>query len=217
MKQRKRGAICVPQQKVLVESKTQGSIALKALMREALIIVLGVAGLALSARIRLILPFTPVPFTLQTLVLFYEILALGRRAWRITATYVLLGLAGLPVFAYGGGPGYVSSPTFGYLLGFTVAAAVGGWIIGGGLLVTPRRLLTALAASITAVYALGAAYLAAWVTILSNAPLHVALAMAVAQGIAPFIALDVVKALIAAGALYATNKAATWIRYGSRR
>ena len=38
------------------------------------------------------------------------------------ATYVLLGLVGVPVFASGGGPGYVLQPTFGYLIGFILQA-----------------------------------------------------------------------------------------------
>lgn len=40
--------------------------------------------------------------------------------------YVFSGLAGLPVFTQGGGIGYVLQPTFGYLIGFTLAAFVVG-------------------------------------------------------------------------------------------
>ena len=42
--------------------------------------------------------------------------------------YVLLGLAGVPIFAAGGGIGYVIRPSFGYLLGFIAAAFVTGWL-----------------------------------------------------------------------------------------
>lgn len=38
--------------------------------------------------------------------------------------YLILGLAGLPVFANGGGIGYVLQPTFGYLLSLPLAAYV---------------------------------------------------------------------------------------------
>lgn len=41
-------------------------------------------------------------------------------------SYVLLGLAGLPVFDRGGGLNYLLQPNFGYLLGF----ALGGWLCG---------------------------------------------------------------------------------------
>lgn len=39
---------------------------------------------------------------------------------------LIVGLAGLPIFLEGGGPGYVLKPTFGYLLGFLPAA----WLAG---------------------------------------------------------------------------------------
>ncbi|MBR4309320.1 MAG: biotin transporter BioY [Oscillospiraceae bacterium] len=42
------------------------------------------------------------------------------------ALYVLLGLIGLPVFAYGGGLSYVLQPTFGYLLGMIFCAFLTG-------------------------------------------------------------------------------------------
>lgn len=74
--------------------------------------------LSLSARVKLVAPITLVPFTLQTMTLHYLLFIHGARAWRYVATYVLLGLAGLPIFAYGGGLAYVLSPTFGCLIGF---------------------------------------------------------------------------------------------------
>lgn len=43
-------------------------------------------------------------------------------------TYLAIGLAGVPVFSQGGGPGYVLQPTFGYLLAFPVAAYVVGML-----------------------------------------------------------------------------------------
>ena len=50
-------------------------------------------------------------------------LVLGARLGAIAVgAYVLLGLVGVPVFAMGGGPGYLFQPTFGYLLGFIVQA-----------------------------------------------------------------------------------------------
>ena len=42
--------------------------------------------------------------------------------------YVLLGLAGVPVFTEGGGPSYIFQPTFGYLIGFIAGAWLTGWI-----------------------------------------------------------------------------------------
>jgi len=43
--------------------------------------------------------------------------------------YLTTGLLGAPIFAYGGGPGYVFQPTFGYLLGYPFCAIVIGMLI----------------------------------------------------------------------------------------
>jgi len=83
------------------------------------------ALLSVSAYIRI--PFFLVPLTLQSPVVLITGWCLGPR-YGPTATllYTAIGLAGLPVFASGGGPAYVLSPTFGYIVGFTVCAFVTG-------------------------------------------------------------------------------------------
>ena len=75
----------------------------------------------------------PVPyFDYFTLQFFFVVLAgmlLGRSYGALSVgVYVLLGLAGVPIFAAGGGIGYVIRPSFGYLLGFIAAAFVTGWL-----------------------------------------------------------------------------------------
>lgn len=75
----------------------------------------------------------PVPyFDYFTLQFFFVVLAgmlLGRSYGALSVgVYVLLGLAGVPIFAAGGGIGYVVRPSFGYLLGFIAAAFVTGWL-----------------------------------------------------------------------------------------
>ncbi len=73
------------------------------------------------------IPVPPVPFTLQTLFVYLSADILGsRRGSQSQLIFLVIGLMGVPVFALGGGPGYVLQPTFGYLLGFPVAA----WAIG---------------------------------------------------------------------------------------
>jgi len=76
--------------------------------------------LALLSQIRVPLPFTPVPLTLQTLGLLFIAyylplpLALGS-----VALYLMLGAMGLPLFSGGkGGLLVLSGPTGGYLIGF---------------------------------------------------------------------------------------------------
>jgi len=69
------------------------------------------------------IPFYPVPFTLQTFFTALAGLALAPK-WAAMSqiVYLIIGLLGLPVFANGGGIGYVLQPTFGYLLFLPVSA-----------------------------------------------------------------------------------------------
>ena len=68
---------------------------------------------AIGAFIRVPVPF--VPFTLQVLFTTLAGLILGPKLGAMSVTlYVALGLLGLPIFASGGGIGYVFQPTFGY-------------------------------------------------------------------------------------------------------
>lgn len=67
---------------------------------------------------------TPVPFTLQSLGLFVTLAVLGGKRGLLTvAAYLLLGVAGAPVFAgFRGGPAVLLDTTDGYLTGFLLAA-----------------------------------------------------------------------------------------------
>jgi len=81
---------------------------------------------AISAWFKFPLPPTMTPVTLQVMfVLFAGLLLPPAYAFASQAVYVLLGLIGLPVFTEGGGFAYVLKPTFGFLIGFILAA----WII----------------------------------------------------------------------------------------
>jgi biotin transport system substrate-specific component len=88
-----------------------------------LIVLSGMFTALTAAGAFLKIPFYPVPMTLQS---FFAILAGGmlppRYALQSQLAYLLLGLAGLPVFAQGGGLGYIFQPTFGYLLSLPVIA-----------------------------------------------------------------------------------------------
>ncbi len=84
----------------------------------------------LGAFIRIPLPL--VPITLQTLMVWLSGYFLGYFYGAISqALYLAIGLIGFPVFAQGGGPAYVLQPTFGYLLGFPLSAAIIGWMMHG--------------------------------------------------------------------------------------
>ena len=149
-----------------------------------------VAALALSATIRVWLPFTPVPVTMQTLVVMIAGAALGVR-WGVgaVATYLAAGAAGGPFFAGCAGWAAIAGPTGGYLIGFVAGAAVAGlayrrtWYVRAGCLL----------ASLAAIYACGLFHLA----IIWRLGGH----EAVAVGFLPFVVGDVAKYFIATAAL----------------
>ena len=96
--------------------------------------------------------------TLQTLFTALAGLLLGAR-WGMVSqgVYVLLGLAGVPVFTLGGGPGYLLQPSCGFLLGLIPAAGVTGALAGPGR--SRRRLLPACLAGELVLYLVGVPYM----------------------------------------------------------
>ena len=74
------------------------------------------------------IPTQPVPYTLQTLFVLLAGALLGPRNGFISmASYLVMGLVGLPVFSSAGfGLAKILGPTGGYLLAFPIAAFVVG-------------------------------------------------------------------------------------------
>ena len=98
---------------------------------------------AAAAQVSVHLPFTPVPFTLQPMVVLVGAATLGSRLGAASQIlYLLLGVAGLPVFAASPilpqGAGRLLGPTGGYLMAYPVAAFVTGWLAERGF-VEPLR------------------------------------------------------------------------------
>jgi len=95
--------------------------------RNLILVAMFAALTAIGAFIKVPIPY--VPFTLQYLFCALAGLILGSRLGALSQiVYVAIGLAGVPVFTEGGGIGYIFKPTFGYLIGFIVAAYVIGKI-----------------------------------------------------------------------------------------
>ena len=87
------------------------------------------ALIAVGAFIKIEIPVEPyaMHFTMQWFFVLMAGLILGRkRAAMSVCVYLIIGLVGVPVFASGGGPAYLIRPTFGFLLGFALAAYVMG-------------------------------------------------------------------------------------------
>jgi len=86
---------------------------------------------AAGAFIKITIPLQPYPMhiTMQWFfVLRAGLLLEPRLASMSICTYLAVGLLGIPVFAAGGGPAYLIRPTFGFLLGFAMAAWVMAWL-----------------------------------------------------------------------------------------
>lgn len=147
-------------------------------------IVAGAALTALGARMAVPLPGTLVPFTFQVVAVMLTGVLLGSRGGAASQIlYLAVGLAGLPVFAAGGGPAYLFGPTGGYLLAFPIAAAVAGhFATSDGLFVRALGLMLAVA-----VIHLGGM---AWLGAIMGSE------VAFATGVAPFLAGDVLKILL---------------------
>jgi biotin transport system substrate-specific component len=148
---------------------------------------------ALAAYVRVPVPFSPVPITLQTMVVILSGVMLGPRLGAASQlAYLAMGIAGLPVFAAGIGVAALFGHTGGYLLAFPAAAFVAGTLARPGRRrgwFDGLRLVAGLAFASLLILVSGAA----WLSVLTGD-----LARAVALGIVPFLAGDLVKVSLAA-------------------
>jgi len=156
---------------------------------------------AAAAQVSIPLPFTPVPLTLQPMIVLLGGAALGPRLGMTSQLiYLAAGLSGLPVFAASPAlpPGLLRllGPTGGFLMAYPLAAFVTGSLGERGF---DRRYLTsaiAMTAGLAVIFACGIAWLA-WFA----APAPTGLANALSLGLYPFILADIVKLLAAAAVL----------------
>jgi biotin transport system substrate-specific component len=155
---------------------------------------------AAAAQVSIPLPFTPVPFTFQPMVVLVGSAALGARLGVMSqALYLALGIAGLPVFAASPtlpqGIGRLLGPTGGYLMAYPVAAYVAGSLAERGF---DRRYLTAVVAMVCGLAVIFAGGVA-WLAIVIQPALG--LPGALAAGFFPFILADLLKLFVAAGVM----------------
>ena len=157
--------------------------------REVALILGGSLLIALSARLQLILPFSPVPITGQT----FAILLLGalygsKRGLATVLTYFALGVMGLPVFAGGAfGVARLIGPTAGYLAGFLAAAFVVGLLSEKGWDRKPWTTASSMIIANVIIYMIGVLWLSrfvGWQRVLST-------------GFLPFLAGDALKIALA--------------------
>ncbi len=179
------------------------------ILKDIILVIVASALMALSARIQIHLPFTPIAITLQTFVLMLVGATLG--SWRAAFAmllYLAEGASGLPVFSAGGGWLYLlTAPTAGFLWSYPVAAFVVGFLCERGF---DRKLLTCACAMLISsliIYAFGVTWFSFWMYLVTGTPLHTTqldLYQGFLKAMLPFIPGDLVKIVAATALLPAT-------------
>ena len=159
-------------------------------MRDVALVVGAAAVVGLLAQISIHLSFTPVPITGQTRGVLLAGTALGWLRGAL-ALYAAAGVVGVPWFA-DHSHGYASA-SFGYIIGFFLAAALCGYLAGRGADRSVLRSAPAMVAGEVVIYAVGLIWLAL--------DLHLSASATISDGLTPFLAGDAIKAAIAAGLL----------------
>lgn len=162
-----------------------------------LVLALSIAGLTgLLAQVRFPIPWSPVPVTGQTFAVLLAGVLLGRWWGGVSMTiYAGLGFAGLPWFSgWSSGLG----ATGGYIIGFILAALFLGYFTDK--YIRARGFLSMLGlmllANFVLIYIPGLIWLGLWLNMVSGTPATVA--TVVTMGAIPFIAGDIIKAILAA-------------------
>jgi biotin transport system substrate-specific component len=160
------------------------------LIRDVGLVVGG--SLIVAALAQVVIPLQPVPVTGQTFGVLLIGAALGwRRGSLALLAYLLEGSLGLPFFA--GAKGGFGGPTFGYVIGFVIAAALVGFLAERGMDRSPGRVAIAMLLGNIVVYLCGLP----WLMI----SLHLSWSFTLAFGLTPFLLGDTLKLLTAAIAL----------------
>lgn len=154
---------------------------------DMLIVSLFAALIAIGAFIKI--PLGPVPFSMQFLFCALAGVLLRKElAFLSVAIYVTIGLIGVPVFTKGGGIGYVLQPTFGYLIGFMLAAYVIGLLIEVLGDKKPLHYFIAVVSGLAVVYVVGVSYLFAILNVYMGKAISVGAAIKI--GFLPFLIPD---------------------------
>ncbi len=162
------------------------------LAREVALVVGGAAVVGAAAQVSVTIPGSPVPVTGQTFAVLLAGTALGpARGVASMLFYVVAGVLGVPWFA-DGAHGWPAA-TMGYLLGFVLAAAVVGRLAAVGADRRPGRMFGLMVLGNVVIYAVGVP----WLMVATGVDVPTALLL----GLVPFLAGDLLKALLAAGLL----------------
>jgi biotin transport system substrate-specific component len=167
---------------------------------DAVLVLAGAALIAGAAQVSIPLPFTPVPVTGQTFAVLLVGGALGTlRGLSAAVLYVLLGIAGAPVYAdHASGWHVFTGATGGYLVGIALAAAVTGRLAERRWDRTVASAIGAMLTGNVVVYLCGLPWLAH--------SLGTGLSKTLELGLYPFVPGDLLKLYLAAALLPAAWK-----------
>lgn len=182
--------------RVLADIIARPSTRSRAFAMDATLVLAGVVVVALLAKVSFFIG--PVPITGQTLGVILVGAALGARRGAVSLTsYMLLGLAGLPIFAGPiAGPAYVLAPSFGFIVGFIPAAFVAGWFAERAWDRRPVLAFVGFVAASVIPFLVGVPYMA---LILANVlGADVSFGSIMGAGVLPFIVPGLIKAAFAA-------------------
>lgn len=92
-------------------------------------VALMTAVICIFSPLALTLPVSPVPVSLGTLAIYFAASVLGMKRGTLSVLiYILLGLAGVPVFTgFTAGPGVLLGPTGGYIIGYLFLTPICGF------------------------------------------------------------------------------------------
>ncbi len=165
--------------------------------RDMVLCALFAALMVIGAQVSISLP-NGVPFTLQILFALLAGGILGSKLGAISIIlYTVMGFVGLPVFAEGAnGAAILAKPTFGYIIGFIVAAYAVGFIVErSSQLAVGKKTVVYFVATLVGLalcYLIGVPYLYFFLKTTMGDAMTPALALT--YGFTPFILLDAIKA-----------------------
>ena len=164
------------------------------LVKQVVLVTLGIAALALTAKIKLFLPGNPVPITLTTFGVLTIGAAYGPRLGALTVFgYLFLGMLGLDVFAGSSadkaGLTYMMGGTGGYLVGYLLAALALGFAARKGWDRGVVSMALAMLAGSALIYVSGLLWLYQFAD---------GWAQTIAWGLTPFLIGDAIKLALAA-------------------
>lgn len=171
----------------------------RSLAKDALLVTGAIALVALAAQISI--PLWPVPVTLSTFAVMIVAATLGTARGSVSIVgYLTAGAIGLPVFA---GAAALSAvrPTFGYLVGFVIAATLIGYLVSKGADKNVFTMATVFTLATAVIYLFGAS----WLVI----GFEMTVGQAILAGVIPFLLGDALKIIAATAVVTGIRKIAS--------